>query len=97
MDDVCVICNKECKRNSPCVVTIGEKGSKGINFASEKRNDNIQTVPGQKVQNECRLSYCLPQNVARAQKEQDEEPPAPRSSLMRSSEKSFTFKNDCLY
>ena len=52
MDDVCVICNKECKRDSPGVVTMGEKDSKGINPASEKRDDNIQTVPVQRVYKE---------------------------------------------
>ena len=97
MDDVCVICNKQCQKDCPDVITIGKKGSEGINLASVKRADNIKTVSGQKVHKECRRLYCLPQDVERAQKEQNEQPPARRSSLVRSAEKSFTFKSDCLY
>ena len=99
MDDAYVICKKQCKSDSSDVVTLRLKGSEGINLASEKRGDDIQTVPGQKVHKECRRLYCLPQNVERAKKEQGQEQgrPARRNSLLRSTEKSFTFTTDSLY
>ncbi|KAJ7391185.1 hypothetical protein OS493_019316 [Desmophyllum pertusum] len=48
--------------DSPDVVTLREKGSEGINQASAERNDQIVTVPGQKVHKDCRRSYCHPRN-----------------------------------
>ena len=49
MDDfICILCNKPGTSGSKDVVTIREKGSEGINRASQERNDDIVTVPGQK-------------------------------------------------
>ena len=44
----CAICQKSLD-NVNDVVTLREKESEGINRASRKRNDLMQTVPGQKV------------------------------------------------
>ena len=50
------------------VVTLREKGSEGINRASRKRNDLIQTVPGQKVHQTCRREHYHPNKINRAKK-----------------------------
>ena len=63
----CAICQKSLD-NVNDVVTLREKGSEGINQASRKRNDLIQTVPGQKVHQTCRREYYHPNNINRAKK-----------------------------
>ena len=50
----CPICPLD---NVNVVVTLREKGSGGINWASRERNDLIQTVPGQKVHQKCRREF----------------------------------------
>ena len=55
----CVICNKSLNSEGD-VVTLIEKGSKGINRASVDRVDTITTFPGQKVHYNCRREYCRP-------------------------------------
>ena len=39
------------------VLTLRERGSEGINWASRERNDLIQTVPGQKGHQTCRREF----------------------------------------
>ena len=63
----CAICQKSLD-NVNDVVTLREKESEGINRASRKRNDLIQTVPGQKVNQICRREYCHPNKINRAKK-----------------------------
>ena len=46
----CVICKKPLREGNLPLVTLGEKGSSGVNRASVERNDEtIVTVPGQQV------------------------------------------------
>ncbi|OWF49468.1 hypothetical protein KP79_PYT17548 [Mizuhopecten yessoensis] len=54
--DACVIC-KEDIDNPAENVKLGEKGSIGINKASEERHDEIRTVAGQHVHQNCRRLY----------------------------------------
>ena len=63
----CAICQKSLD-NVNDVVTLREKGSEGINRASRKRNDLIQTVSGQKVHQTCRREYYHPNKINRAKK-----------------------------
>jgi hypothetical protein len=44
----CVLCQKNLYNGDP-VVTIGERGSQGINNANKKRDDNVLTSPGDTV------------------------------------------------
>ena len=95
--DNCVICGKESGEGD--LVTLREKGSVGINRASEERNDSIRTVPGQKVHKICRRDYCLQQNISRSRLQQStpSELSSSRRSLVRKAESSFDFKTDCFY
>lgn len=96
---VCVICQTPITEGSTDIVTLGEKGSDGINRASQERNDTILTAPGQQVHKICRRDYCKPQNIQRALKESQGETSSPQKkrSLTRSAESSFSFQTDCFY
>ena len=97
MDEMCcAICKKSLEDD---IVSLRLKGSDGINRASAERNDNIQTVPGQKVHKTCRRAYCHPSNIAQAKKQEvaSSQTSRKRRSLDRKTEKFFSFKNDCFY
>ena len=58
----CVICKKPLREGNLPLVTLGEKGSSGVNRASVERNDEtIVTVPGQQVHKDftkhCRMCF----------------------------------------
>ena len=53
------------------VVTMEDKGSSGINRASQERN-NYVTLPGQQIRHKtCRREYCKAQNITRAKESRD--------------------------
>ena len=98
MDDfICVLCNKPGKSGSKDVVAIREKGSEGINRASQERNDDIVIVPGQKVHKKCRQEYCKPQNIERAKEPNAASSSQNRRPSVRSVESLFSFQTDCFY
>ena len=98
MDDfIYVLCNKPGKSGSKDVVAIREKGSEGINRASQERNDDIVTVPGQKVNKKCRQEYCKPQNIERAKEPIAASGSQSRRPSVRSIESLFSFQTDCFY
>lgn len=68
----CIICKKSLNGEGD-VVTLKEKGSEGINRASAERVDNITTVPGQQVHQNCRQEYCRPSSINRAKKSVSDE------------------------
>ena len=91
----CVICKEPLGKGE--IVTLGEKGSAGINRASLERNDStICTVPGQQVHQYCRKIHCNPNKIAQAKRLFI---PGPDTSIchsvLRSAEKSFNFNGDC--
>lgn len=92
----CAICQKSLD-NVKDVVILREKGSEGINRASRERNDIIQTVPGQKVNQTCRCEYCHPSYINRAKKKERGSSISSRRSLDRKTEQSFNFKTDCFF
>lgn len=98
MDDfICVLCNKPGKSGSKDIVAIREKGSEGINRASQERNDDIVTVPGQKVHKKCRQEYCKRQNIERAKEPNAASSSQNRRPSVRSVESLFSFQTDCFY
>ena len=58
----CILCKKNLYNGDP-VVTIGERGSQGINNASKKREDSVLTSPGDTVHQQCRKTYCNPKSI----------------------------------
>lgn len=94
---ICVICKKQLEKDE--FVNLGEKGSAGINKASEERGDTIITVAGQRVHKICRRDYCLAQNIlgSKRQATQPGEVQSIRRPLERKAESSFSFKTDCFY
>ena len=62
-EEICVICSQAIEEAPAATLT--EKGCRGINKASETRNDNIRYVPGQKVHDKCRRKYCHPTEVSK--------------------------------
>jgi len=98
--DICAICKKEFQGGEGEVVMLREKGSEGINRASEERNDSIRTVAGQQVHKTCRRNYCLQQNILRSKiqdSQQSETSNSSRRSLVRKAESCFSFSTDCFY
>ena len=95
-----MICSEPCLAHDTDVVVLREKGSKGFNNASTELGDDIVAVPGQKVQKECRKSYCKQKNIDRTnnlRKNQTSSSPIRHLTLVRTAEKSFNFQTDCLY
>ena len=92
-----ILCNKPGKSGSKDVVAIREKGSEGINRASQERNDDIVTVPGQKVHKKCRQEYCKPQNIERAKEPNAASSSQKRRPSVQSVESLFSFQTDCFY
>lgn len=92
----CIICKKSLNGEGD-VVTLKEKGSEGINWASAERVDNITTVPGQQVHQNCRREYCRPSSINRAKKSVSDETTSSRRSLTRKAEQCFSFKTDCFF
>ena len=78
---ICIICKEPLDVRTPDAVKLRQKGSEGVNHVSAQRNDTIRAVAGQHVHQECRRTYCLPRNVARASK-QESQPSSIRTSLV---------------
>ena len=96
--DHCILCKQPLEGGKLAVVTLREKGSAGINRASEEHNDSVRTVPGKQVHQECRRSYCNPHKIAQANKQTTEKPgPSTFHSVLCSAEESFSFSTDCLF
>ena len=79
--------------NGDPVVTIGERGSQGINNASKKREDSVLTSPGDTVNQQCRKTYCNPKsiNLYQQKKQSAETPPT------LCSRNCFEFSKQCLF
>lgn len=86
---ISVIFKKTVTEDSADVVTIGKKGSDGINGASQNRSYRIFPEPGQKVHKSCCRNYCKPQIVQRAVKKDEDDTMSPKRSLTRCTGKSF--------
>ena len=94
----CSICKQSVDGGGSSVSTLGERGSLGINQASDARKDSIHTVPGEMVHKECRRKYCNPQLIDRVIKQEASEPSTSSDRhVLRSSEEGFSFKTDCLF
>ncbi len=94
--EICPICRESLQDENP-IVTLREKGSDGINNASEQRNDSVRTVPGQKVHVECRRTYCNPHKIAQAKKDTVSPEKVGEKCQLRSGDTSFCFATDCFY
>ena len=92
----CVICKKSLNGEGD-VVTLKEKGSKGINRASTEWFDSFTTVPGQQVHQNCRRKYCRPSSIKRAKKSVSEETTSSGRSFPCKAEQCFSFKTDCFF
>ena len=94
VDEVCVICKQpiQVDGTSP-TATLGEKGSRSINKASESRGDTIHSRPGHKVHRDYRQKYCNPHQVAKKAKLRHciEKP------VLRSRERPFTWSTHCFF
>ena len=88
----CMLCKKNLYNGDP-VVTIGERGSQGINNASKKREDSVLTSPGDTVNQQCRKKYCNPKsiNLYQQKKQSAETPPTLRLRYC------FEFSVHCLF
>ena len=94
---MCAICKNPVGTGVPSS-TLTEKGSSTINQASNARKDSIQTMPGEKVHQDCRRKYCNPYQIAK-DTNQEESMPSTSSGrpVLRSSEEGFSFKTDCFF
>ena len=93
---ICPICLENFNEDDAAITCIlYNKGSETLNKISEERNDHIETVPGQRVHQNCRRDNTRTRN---ATKEPAGEKLIPsQCPPMRSAEPSYDFKRDCLY
>lgn len=93
----CIFCTKSLE-NGESTVTLGKKGCNNINKISSVRQDEISTVPGQRVHKDCRRDYICP-NSARWKKEEAKIEPFSSigSKDLRSTTQQFIFKENCLF
>ena len=89
-----MFCGKDTNSDAP-TVKLREKGSHSVNVASEERQDDIQTVPGQIVHQKCRREFCNPYNITKARPSGSQQLTA--APQLRSYNDIFDFKEDCLY
>lgn len=94
MAEKCVIC-KLGFNNKFDVVTLGDKGCKGIFQAAINRGSPLQVEPGSKVHKKCRKDYCRPTSIV-AECAVVEEPLSTSRSL-RSANFTFEFSKDCFF
>ena len=94
---LCPICKKPAVGGERPPATLGERGSDTINRASADRKDVIQTLPGQLVHEDCRKKYCNPQQIAKAVKEKEEGPSIQCIPVLRSTEREFNYRTDCIF
>ena len=98
MNSLCAICNEDVfdKKNT---VVLGEKGSVGVNKASDERGDNIKVKSGDIIHTKCRRLYTNKIQIAmylkKAQFGAAETVNLPHN--LRSAEPSFNFKEHCLF
>ncbi|KAK6172759.1 hypothetical protein SNE40_016355 [Patella caerulea] len=78
------------------IVVLREKGSDGINNASELRKDSIHTSAGQTVHQICRQEYCNKNIIIRDLKRKNEDAPTTGLNL-RSRESPFRFSEHCIF
>ena len=95
--NLCVFC--ECSLDDGQeVVTLRVKGCQGIAQASEALGSNITTLPGQRVHSKCRLRHCDKRRIQQQIVKRSRDDMASGTSVsLRSGEKSFSFKENCLF
>ena len=94
--DHCVLCRGSLSDGRP-TVTIHQKGSTGINQASEQRGDDIKTSAGHTVHSECRMQYCNPHLISKHLKENADAATSTPSRTLRSQSTAFNFEEHCLF
>ena len=97
MNILCVFCEHSLDDGQE-VVTLGVKGCEGIARASQAQGSSLTTLPGQRVHSKCCHGHCnkrrIEQNLKRLQ--DDDTVPVVQVSL-QSSERTFNFKDNCLF
>ena len=95
--NICVFCEHSLDDGQE-VVTLGVKGCESIAQASQARGSSLTTLPGQRVHSKCRHRHCnkrrIEQDLKRLQ--DDDTVPVVQVSL-RSNERTFNFKDNCLF
>ena len=79
------------------VVTLGLKGCQGIEQASKLQGSNIITIPGQRVHSKCRHRHCNKRRIEQNFKRSRDEISSRTPVSLRSGEKMFNFKENCLF
>ena len=96
-DQLCVLCTKDITYDAECdIVTLGKKGSDGINRASEERGSSLQTQEGQRVHKACRKNWCNP-NYIKTHRHVGLADASVPEFKRRSQSKPFDFTKDCIF
>lgn len=96
MED-CVFCSQPLANGQPTVV-IRQKGSSGIQKATEIRGDCLEVPPGQTVHQQCRKDYCNPNTIiSYKRKSGSAVNPDNGQKRLRSRSQKFVFKESCLF
>ena len=91
--DLCCLCKKVITSERKGV-ELTSKGSDGVNRASVQRNNDLKTIPGDKVHVDCRREYIKVQNITR--ETAPSQPKIVKKHELRS-QQAFDFRNHCLY
>ena len=93
----CVFCMKPLGDVEKEITELTKKGCDGIAWANTKRNQNIKTIPGQKVHTKCHQQFCNEKYIALAIKKRDRSEDECGPSTSRSIGSKFDFENNCLF
>jgi len=93
--DECILCH-ESLNDGQKTVTLGLKGSQGLNKASAARGDDIVVHAGQTVHTTCRLNYTNANSISSFKRKSIENMDAHSSQALRS-DSTFNFSRDCLF
>lgn len=93
--DNCIFCKKPLE-NGASTVKLGKKGCDTINKINSDRQQEISTVPGLTVHNDCRRDYINPKSTRWKSGDVDQETCSTERDL-RSSKPLFRLKENCLF
>ena len=94
--NICVFCEHSLDDGQE-VVTLEVKGCQSIAQASQAQGSTITTSPGQRVHSKCRHRHCNKRRIEQDLKRSQDDTSSGLQISLRSGEKTFNFKENCLF
>ena len=96
-DCSCILCNESAEGLKNKLITLTDKGSRGIRKAIKERGESVDAKEGDYVHEKCRRDYCLKQNIDRVKRQSLSATPVIPRPLVRAVESTFRFDRNCFF